>query len=117
MESVLAQDIFPVLAGKAKVRVLISYDTETAPDYITPYLTALEKEEIRTGKFLEEETPPKNLLEVRAVGVKKQENVPTSNPPTMMFTRSFKRNILRQMVSRVLSAGLKKRIKLILKIR
>ena len=49
--------------------------------------------------------------------IKKQENVPTSNPPTMMFTRSFKRNILRQMVSRVLSAGLKKRIKLILKIR
>ena len=49
--------------------------------------------------------------------IKKQENVTSTNPPTMLFTKSFKRNILSNIVSRILPVVLKKQIKLILKIR
>ncbi len=56
-------------------------------------------------------------VKTHAPKIKKQENVLTTNPPTMLLTGSFKQNILRQMATRILPKGLKKQIKLILKIK
>lgn len=47
--------------------------------------------------------------------IKKQENIPTANPPTMLLTRSFNKNPFSRIAAEILPTRLKKWIKLILK--